>query len=929
MNKQGLSTVTRVIILVAFYVVAGITGKSFAFSSTNVYLVWPPFGIALAALLLFGQRFWPGVALGAALFAWINGVDSGLVILSTVIGNTIGALVCQYLLERLVKFKSPLERVRDVAGFVGLACALGTTVTAAFSAAGDYLVGRIELEDLFNSVVSWWVPNAMAGLVVTPLILTWGSASKVQWRRYMTMEGTLCAIGLIAGTLISFHSWYVYGIQNYPLAYLPYPFLVWGALRFGPRGASLGTLVVATLAVQALLSKRGPFVANTEKESLVLIGTYLSVLAVTNLLLAAAAMEREVAEQAVRESEKRYRAVVEDQADLISRFNSKGLLTFVNDAYCRFFRKERNQLLGTYFLADVPEQDRETPLDYFSTLTADNAAVSFDYKVTLPNNEVVWHHSTIRRLFDEAGKALEFQSVTQDITRRKNAEDSIRRAEERLRLILMSLVDGVIVVDHEGHVTAYNIAAEKIFQRPLLEVLNYPLENLFSAPEMAAYEQCLSRQARQRHLVVIETEITRPDGTHLPIDMAANEVPLDSTRLRIIVIRDISERKRMENQFRQSQKMEAVGRLAGGISHDFNNIMQAIVGYTHLLQSSMESTHPDFDLVRQIEKAAERATALTSQLLAFSRKQMMELRLISVNNVVLDMDRLLRRLIGDNIQLELHLAEDLGVVRADPVQIGQVVLNLALNARDAMPNGGTLTVETNAVDLTEPLLGFDTEFRPGRFITLSVIDTGIGISQDVQSHLFEPFFTTKEFGKGTGLGLSIVFGIVKQSGGEITVTSTTQRGTTFRIYLPYFEGKEEPLPVMVSKPAVGGNETILLVEDGDAVRAVLSELFKMEGYHLLEAGNGEEALALLDKRSTPVDLVVSDILMPKMGGRELGARLAKEYPDLPVLFISGYPSDENGQPDALEAASNYLQKPFRADVLLAKVRATLDSRKLV
>ena len=293
-----MTSFTRVVILIALYFLGGFLGKQAAFLSGSIALVWPPSGIALAAILLFGYRFWPGVALGAVLFALTDGVPFGFFTLGTAIGNTIGAIVCAYLLKRFIAFDNAMERTRDTTGYIGLACFLGTTVNAAFNVLGLLYSRAVSLEELFPKVLEWWVPNAVAGLVITPFVITWATPTAIRWQPRLMLEAFVCGAGLIVGTLISFNSWFVYGIQNYALAYLPFPFLVWSSLRFGQRGATTGTLLVSVLAIYSLLQGRGPFVAAKEGESLMLIGSYIGLLAVTNMLLAAGAAERRRAESA-------------------------------------------------------------------------------------------------------------------------------------------------------------------------------------------------------------------------------------------------------------------------------------------------------------------------------------------------------------------------------------------------------------------------------------------------------------------------------------------------------------------------------------------------------------------------------------------------------------------------------------------------------
>jgi len=429
-QNQNLTPFTRGVLLIALYFIGGLVGKETVFLSGNVTLVWPPAGIALAAILLFGYRFWPGVALGAVLFTFMNGMPFGFFTLGTAIGNTMGAIVCAYLLKKFVAFNNAMERTSDVTGYIGLACFLGTTVNAAFNVVSLAYSGVVSWDALFPNILVWWVPNALAGLVVAPFIITWATPSSTRWNAGLIIEAIICGAGLIGGTLISFNSWFVYGIQNYPLAYLPFPFLVWGALRFGPRGASAGTLLVSVLAIYSLIRGAGPFMAQTEKDSLMLMGSYIGILAVTNMLLAAAATERRVAEAAVSESEKRFRAVVEDQADLICRFKPDGQITFVNEAFCRFHAKSSAELIGTSFFRVLSEEESAIPLGHIDSLPADEPVVSFDQRLHSPDGRVVWHQYRIRRLFREEGGTREFQAVIQDITQRRLAEEAVQQSKD-------------------------------------------------------------------------------------------------------------------------------------------------------------------------------------------------------------------------------------------------------------------------------------------------------------------------------------------------------------------------------------------------------------------------------------------------------------------------------------------------------------------
>jgi PAS domain S-box-containing protein len=928
MNFSRLSTPICATLLAVLYLLSGLVGKASSFMGGEVAVVWPPAGIALAAVLIFGYRIWWGVLIGSSIFTFMHGSPFGFFTVATAIGNTVGALVCAYLLERFVAFENSMERVKHATGFIVFACVLGTTVNALFNVLGLCYSGNLPWDDLFPNVVRWWVPNAMGVLVVTPFILSWFCPSVSRFKPGRTVEAIFCGVGLIAGTDLSFNTWFVNGVGSYPLAYLPYPFMVWAALRFGQRGATSGTLIVAAWSIYELLNQRGPFWSGNARTDVLLLGSYIAVVAVGNLLLAAADTEREVAVLRTQESEKRYRGVVEDQTDLVCRFRPDGKLVFVNQAYCRFHGRSREELIGSSFFPALSEQDREIPMQQFRTLTPEEPIQAYDSKILLGDGKLVWQQCTVRALFDDAGRITEFQAVIQDITRRKESEEALRVGEERFRAILHSVVDGVIVLDPEGAVTLFNPAAERVFGRSSAQVLTSPFRELLSPDDLAKFDDYHAHVGEDPPKV-IEVLALHSGGGPVPIDLAMSEVVRGGVRMRIVIVRDISERKSLEDQYRQSQKMEAVGRLAGGIAHDFNNLMQAILGYINLLDRRLAPGDPNHQTVGHIQKSLAHASSLTGQLLAFSRKQVLKPKVVALNRIVGEMAHLLQRVLGETIHLEIQLAQPVPWIEADPGQIEQMILNLAVNARDAMPQGGTLGIQTANVIFAEPKAFSSGHLPAGAYALLSISDNGCGMTDEVQAHLFEPFFTTKETGKGTGLGLSNVYGVVKQTGGDITVTSAVGRGTTFHVYLPRFEARvEEDEPTQVTPAAGrGGNETVLLVEDEELVRMMLVEVLKAAGYSVLDARHGEDALNVAEKHQGPIDLLVTDMTMPGFSGSELARRLGDKRPSMRVLFISGYTDQEAAHWDRLNQPLQYLQKPFHPDAFLSKARQILDRAK--
>ena len=510
----------------------------------------------------------------------------------------------------------------------------------------------------------------------------------------------------------------------------------------------------------------------------------------------------------------------------------------------------------------------------------------------------------------------------------KRHEEALRRSEARYRSLILSAAYGIYRCSLDGKFLDVNPA--------LINMLGYgsveevlaldPKQDVFLNPEELTR---LSEDYRRNgSLNGVEVQWKRKDGHVIIVRLSGRAMDgQDEAKGELeIIAEDITERRQLEEQFRQAQKMEAVGRLAGGVAHDFNNLLMVINGYTEVLLEQLEADDGRYQKVQSIQQAADRAAMLTRQLLAFSRKQLLELKVVDVNRVISDMERLLRPLIGENIELITRLSDDAGRTRADAGQLEQVIMNLVVNAKDAMPEGGRITIQSSEVTVRHNFREHR-YIQPGRYVVISLADTGHGMDKETLSRIFEPFFTTKEKGKGTGLGLSTVYGIVKQSGGYVFANSEVGGGTIFYIYFPRVEDSAETLvPVKSLENENKGSETVLLVEDEESVRELVRETLALRGYRVIEAENGEAGLQAAQEHGEEIDILITDVVMPGMGGRELAKRLMAMRAKIAVLYLSGYTEDAIVNHGALDPGTAFLQKPFTLQKLAQKVREVLRSK---
>ena len=634
--------------------------------------------------------------------------------------------------------------------------------------------------------------------------------------------------------------------------------------------------------------------------------------------------ERKHAEARLRESEEKYRSIVETANEGIWLITNEACTSYVNQQMAAMLGYTVAEMLGHQifdfiFPADfaiaaqkIAQYQRGTSeTDEFRLRRKDGSALVTLYNASPTKNQ--------------AGEVVGFLSMNIDITERKRAEDELLQSEQRYRLLFERNPQPMWVFDLETLAfLEVNDAAIHHYGYTREEFLAMTIKDIRPAEDIPNLLDNVSRVMPQHEDAGIWKH-KKKDGTITYVEITAHELTFYGRPAQIVLAYDVTERRFLEEQFRQSQKLEAVGQLAGGVAHDFNNLLTVITGYSDLSLRGLDKDTPLYSNLEEIKKAGESAASLTRQLLAFSRKQVLQPKVLKLNVIVDDVNKMLQRLIGEDIDLLMVLEPSLGQIKADPGQIEQVILNLTVNARDAMPQGGKLTIETANVYLDDKYARRHTAIQPGHYVMLAVSDNGCGIDAEIQLRMFEPFFTTKEQGKGTGLGLSTVYGIVKQSDGNIWVYSEVGKGTTFKVYLPRVdEGAQEYKRSAETEEALQGTETILLAEDEDIVRKLARQVLEMYGYQVLEAVNGGAALLICERYKEPIHLLITDVVMPEMSGRELAERRSQLCPEMRVLFMSGYTDDAIVHQGVLDAGANFIQKPFSPDALAGKVREVLD-----
>jgi PAS domain S-box-containing protein len=633
---------------------------------------------------------------------------------------------------------------------------------------------------------------------------------------------------------------------------------------------------------------------------------------------------RKRAEESIKESEALYRSVVEDAPMLIITFLPDTTLLFVNDACCRYFHRSREEMVGRRFIDWLPEAEGKRIESMIARLTPEEPTVVLENEFVSAEGELRCHRWTNRAIFDHSGKAVVYQGFGEDITQQRSSQADLHR----LATAIDQAGETVLITDARGIIEYVNPAFERTTGYSREEAIGQTPRVLKSGRQDRTFYEDLWKTLLAGRVWIGRFTNRRKDGALFEEEAVIS--PVFDTQGHITqfvaVKRDVSKEVELEARLRQIQKMEAVGQLAGGVAHDFNNMLSPILGYAEMLLDDLHPADDRYDQVMEIKKAGERSRDLTRQLLAFSRKQVLQVKSVELSQIVENMKKLLRRTLREDIRLQIIPGRTRCAVMADVGQVEQVLMNLVVNAQDAMPSGGDLTIEVSRADLKEKECAQHPGMVPGKYGVLTVGDSGLGMDRETLEHIFEPFYSTKGE-RGTGLGLATVYGVVKQHHGHILVESELKKGTTVRVFLP--EG-EDARPSLESAQAVpdrlGGEETILVVEDDGMVLRMAGTLLKRHGFKILSAAGGSEALAVLERHTGPVHLLLTDVIMPGMNGKELYEILAQRRPGLKVLYMSGYTDDVIAGQGLLEEGTHLIQKPFTVRDLPAKVRQLLDSQ---
>jgi len=932
-NQRGFPAGIRVLLLALAYVFCDYVGDWLSFDAGNYTGFSLPAGLLLGALLLSPPRRWllfvlAALPSGVAFDLWRghsffwSSLCHG--------GNGFEALAGAWLMHRFVSPRPRLDLVWDTRLFIGV-CAVG--VPAVMATVAALLTVGLRKENFALVWGSWWSGNMAGILVAAPVLLAW--AGKL---RSLFSPGNRVRVVeiVIAFSLSSVAAWFVafrefHGAGG--LKFLVFPFFGWIANRFGTRGVSVFSLILAGLiAQQAALQTDGVSVLPLSPERTLVLQVFVAVASFSGLLLAALWSERRQGEEKLRGLSDRW--VLATRAANVGIWDNDLVGNHVvwDESMHRLYGTTPETFEPSYenWQSRIHPEDRAQVHQEVQFANSGKKEYDTEFRVVWPDQSVHYIKAIGQVQRDAAGRAVRILGTNWDISSLKKAEAALRESERRLASFFKGATAGLILVSRDLRIVQINetlaaidgLSVEQHLGRTIREVL----------PQMAPALEPLVQRVLATGEVMLNVELSG-ETAHAPgveRHWAVSFFPVADVEGKNegvgSFVMEITDRKRLEARLRQAQKMEAVGQLAGGIAHDFNNILAAMVLNLDLIRTTGPEDADTRLAVAELAALAQRAARLIRQLLMFGHQSVMQVAPLNLDRIIEDVLKMLTRLLGEHIQVEYRPHGALPSMDADAGMMEQVLVNLAVNARDAMPNGGRLTIVTTVVDLTPEAVAAYPDRRPGRFISLSVSDTGCGMDQATLRKIFEPFFTTKEIGKGTGLGLATVYGIVKQHQGWIEVQSQPGQGSTFRVLLPAGSAaSKEPAAHARAEAPRGGTETLLLVEDEPALRRVLAQYLRRLGYEVLEAASGKEALQLWPVHRSRIKLLFTDMIMSEgLTGKELGDLLRNDAPSLKVIISSGYNAEMAAGDTFRKSGIVYLPKPVQTAMLGAIVRACLD-----
>jgi len=895
------------------------------FQPEGIAAIWPPSGIFLSAILLSRRNLRPylvGVLFVTDLIAeMLTGTPF---ILSIIYALALAgdAVLSAWLLLRFVGAPITFERVRDVIGFLCLSVIFSNALSSLVAAAPS---GLLPGTSFWNSWKWWAVSDGIGNFLLTPFILGWAALAKSGFgvlNPKRIIEGTALFLLLLLVSFIAFIHLPANDQYSLLITYLPFPILLWSALRFRLCGLTSALILLAALAVRSVLVGQfaGIPIFDFKLDAVIFVQLYLAIMALPLLFLVAVVSERKQSEKALRKSEEQHRTIIETAMDGFWLADIQGHLLDVNETYCRMSGYSEEELL-TLHISDLEAVEKNDDIaariqkiitqgeDRFETRHRRKDGIIFDVEVSVQYRPA------------DGARLVAF---LRDITARKRAEDELRQYGH----IVSSAKDMLALTDKNFVYLAANPAYLQMFAKTPDEVIGRTVADVFGEAFFSTVIRPRAEQCLAGDMVRYQYWFEFPVAGRRYMDVAYFPYLGPDAGIRGVVVtaRDITEHENLQVQLAQAQKMESVGRLAGGVAHDYNNMLSIIIGYSEL---ALEKVDPDDPLnadLMEILSAAKRSTDITRQLLAFARQQTIAPKVLDLNDTVGNALKMLRRLIGEDIDLAWLPGPGVWPVKIDPSQVDQILANLCVNARDAIAGVGKVTIETGNISFDEAYCANHEGFVPGEYVMLAVSDDGSGMAPETLDKIFEPFYTTKSTGKGTGLGLATVYGIVKQNNGLINVYSEPEKGTTLKIYLSRHTGEtvgthhERTLEIPLSR-----GETVLLVEDDDSILKLGKRILESLGYAVLSATTPTGAISLAEEHAGEIGLLITDVVMPEMNGRELSEQLQRLYPDIKILFMSGYTANVIAHRGILEEGVCFIAKPFSKKDLAVKVREALGN----